>query len=146
MKHRVFKQIRLQEPTWDDLGSILDQFGLQNGHSTSLNSTPFLTLRGAHFGGQIGPRSTQDRPKSALEALFVQKRDVSRNMTFSDGKRPKMPPRRHPKRPKIDPRPLQDDLQEHLFSTSFLASILVPHGCHFDLILTPLGPPKLGCA
>ena len=53
-----------------------------------------------------------------------------------------MTPRRHPRRPKIDPRRLQDDLQELLFSTSFLTSILVPLGSHFGLILAPLGPPN----
>ena len=53
-----------------------------------------------------------------------------------------MTPRRHPRRPKIDPRRLQDDLQELLFSTSFLSSILVPLGSDFCLILPPLEAPK----
>ena len=53
-----------------------------------------------------------------------------------------MTPRRHPRRPKIDPRRLQDDLQELLFSTSFLSSILVRLGSDFGLILAPLEAPK----
>ena len=51
-------------------------------------------------------------------------------------------PSRHPKRPKIGPRRLQDDLQHHLFSSSFLSSILAPLGSHFGLILAPLWLPK----
>ena len=53
-----------------------------------------------------------------------------------------MPPRRHPRRAKIAPRRLQDDLQELLFSSSFLSSILVRLGSDFDFNLAPLGRPK----
>ena len=42
-----------------------------------------------------------------------------------------MTPRRHPRRPKIDPRRLQDDLQEVFFSHRFLSSILVGLGSDF---------------
>ena len=52
-----------------------------------------------------------------------------------------MIPRRSPKRSKIGPRRLQDDLQD-LFSSSFLFSILVPLGSDFCLILPPLEAPK----
>ena len=47
----------------------------------------------------------------------------------------------HPRRPKIDPRRLQDDLQDLLFSTSFLSSILVRLGSDFGSIWAPSWPP-----
>ena len=44
-------------------------------------------------------------------------------------------------RPKMAPRPHQDDLQKPLFQSSFLSSILVRFGCLFDPILDPqIGP------
>ena len=104
---------------------------------TSLNFTPFFTLRGAHLGASWPPKSTQDRPKSPLDTSFFQKREFSRNIGRRSVWSVSRAPRRPPKRPKIDPRPLQDDLQEHLFSTSFLTSMLVPLGSHFGLILAP---------
>ena len=64
-----------------------------------------------------------------------------------------MTPRRHPRRPKIDPRRLQDNLQEYLFSTSCSTSILVRLGSDLGSILAPswlpFGRPKLaqvGCS
>ena len=112
--------------------------------STQLNSSHFLTLRGAHFGASWLPKSTQDRLKSPLDTSFFQKREFSRNIGRRSVWSVSRAPRRPPKRPKIAPRPFQDDLQEHLFSTSFLTSISVRLGLHFGLILAPLGPPKGG--
>ena len=118
--------------------------------STSLNLTPLnstqltslFDLLGLHFGPswppQIDPRSTQDRSKSPLEALFfknVNFHEISAGVVSGAFPGP-------PRRPKIDPRRLQDDLQEHLFSTSFLSSILIPSGSDFCLILTLLGGPN----
>ena len=133
--------------------SLHTPFSTLKLNSTSLNFAP---LNSAHLNSIFDPprrpfwsllasQSSQDRSKSPLDTSFVQKREFSRNLTFSNKKSPKMTPRRHPKRPKIGPRRHQDDLQEHLFLTSFLTSILLPLGSHFGLILAPLGPPKGGC-
>ena len=45
-------------------------------------------------------------------------------------------------RPKMAPRPLQDDLQKLLFSSSFLSSILVRFGCLLGPILGSKIEPK----
>ena len=110
--------------------------------STQLISTHFLTLQGLHFGASWPPKSTQDRPKSPLVTSFFQKREFSRNLTFSNKKSPNMTPRRPLRRAKIAPRRTQDDPQEHLFLTLFLYSILGRLGSHFGSILAPLWAPK----
>ena len=107
-------------------------------NSTQLNSTHFLTIRGAHFGASWPPKSTQDRLKSPLDTSLCPKPGFSRNIGRRNVWSISRAPRQPPKRPKIASRRLQDDLQEHLFSTSFLTSILVPLGSHFGLILAPL--------
>ena len=117
--------------------------------STSLNLTPLnstqltslFDLLGLHFGAswppQIDPRSAQDRSKSPLEALFfknVNFHEISAGVVF--GAFPGFP-----RRPKIDPRRLQDDLQDILFSTSFLSSISVRLEFDFGSIWAPSWPP-----
>ena len=91
------------------------------------------------------PKRLPNRPKtdlkSSLDLFFLQKRDFSKSNPRSR-ESTKMTPRRSPKRPKIDPRRLQDDLQELLFSTSFSTSILVRLGSDFCLILAPPEAPK----
>ena len=72
---------------------------------------------GLHLGSLLGSILAQLRPKSPHDTLLFQKRGFSRNLTFSNKKSPTMTPRRHPRRPKIDPRPLHDDPQDLLFST-----------------------------
>ena len=112
---------------------------------TPLNSTQLTSLfdfLGLHFGAswppQVDPRSAQDRSKSHLEALFF------KNVNFHEisagevsGAFPGFP-----RRPKMDPRQLQDDLQDLLFSTSFLSSILVRLGSDFGFILAPFWVSK----
>ena len=78
--------------------------------------------------------------KSSLEAFFSQKLDFSKYSPRSSESM-KMTPRRRPRRPKIGPRRLQDDLDNHLFSSSFLSSILVRLGSDFGSILAPSWPP-----
>ena len=55
---------------------------------------------------------------------------------------PKTALRRHPRRPKIAPRRLQDDLEELPFSSSFWPSILIRFGPRFGFILAPFWAPK----
>ena len=104
-----------------------------------------MTLRGSHFGASWAPKSTQDRPKSPLKTTFFQKRRFSKKRAPLQPQHDFGPPRA-PKttqdRPKIAPRRLQDDLQELLFSSSFLSSILLRLGSDFDFNLAPLGHPK----
>ena len=112
---------------------------------TPLNSTqltslfdppwpPFWTL----LPPQIGPRSAQDRTKSPLEALFF--KNVKFHETSAGVVSGAFPG--HPRGPKIDPRRLQDDLQDLLFSSLFLSWILVCLGSDFGSILAPLWDPK----
>ena len=86
---------------------------------------------------QIDLRSAQDRSKSPLEALFfknVNFHEISAGVVSGAFPGP-------PRRPKIDPRRLQDDLQDLLFSTSFLSSILVRLEFDFGSISAPYWPP-----
>ena len=109
----------------------------------------FLVALGCFLGAFLEPKSSQNRPKmvqvglkTAFETVFFEKREFSRNIGRRNVWSVSRAPRRHPKRPKIAPRRLQDDLQEHLFSTSFLISILVRLGSHFGSILAPKGRPN----
>ena len=117
--------------------------------STSLNLTPLnstqltslFDLLGLHFGASWPPKSTQDRLKIGPSRLS--KPYFFKNVNFHEtsagvvsGAFPGFP-----RRPKIDPRRLQDDLQDLLFSTSFLSSILVRLGSDFGSILAPSWPP-----
>ena len=117
--------------------------------STSLNFTP---LNSTHLNSLFDPPpgpfwsllTPPNRPKigpsrllKPLEASFVQKHEFSRNIGRRSVWRASRAPRRHPRRPKIDPRRLQDDLHDLLFSTSSLLSILVCLGTDFGSILAP---------
>ena len=88
------------------------------------------------------PKSGQDRPKTRLEATFFQKGRFSRNIGRRSVWSTSRSPRRPLRRAKIAPRRPQDDLQEHLFLTSFLSSIWGRLGSHFGSILAPLWAPK----
>ena len=104
-----------------------------------------MTLRGSHFGASWAPKSTQDRPKSPLKTTFFQKRRFSKKRAPCGPQHdfgPPGAPKTTQDRPKIAPRRLQDDLQELLFSSSFLSSILLRLGSDFDFNLAPLGHPK----
>ena len=125
-------------------------------HKTHLNFTQLNTpqLNSSHliFGPSAAPileplgppNRSKIGPSRLLTPYFYQKLRLSRNGIKTNTKPTKMTPRRPPRRAKIDPRRLQDDLQEHLFSTSFLSSILVRLGSHFGLILAPLWALKPG--
>ena len=104
-----------------DLGSFL--FSTPYRTSTSLNLTP---LNSTHLnslfdpprppfwsllGTQIDPRSA---PSRLLRPSFL-KNTIFQNIAPALGESTILTPRRHPRRPKIDPRRLQDDLQEPSF-------------------------------
>ena len=74
------------------------------------------------------------------------KKSIFKKTSATDGESTILTPRRRPRRPKIDPRRLQDDLQELLFSTSFLSSILLRLGSDFCLMLASLWGAKFGGA
>ena len=104
-----------------------------------------MTLRGSHFRASWATKSTQDRPKSPLKTTFFQKRRFSKKRAPLQPQHefgPPGAPKTTQDRPKIAPRRLQDDLQELLFSSSFLSSILLRLGSDFDFNLAPLGRPK----
>ena len=87
------------------------------------------------LGGQNRPKMGQVGLKTALETIFFEKREFSRNTFKTNEKSTKMTPRSVPRRPKIIPRRLQGGLEEVLFSHRFLSSILVRFGSDFGAIL-----------
>jgi len=97
-----------------------------------ISSDPTRCSLWSLLGLQIDPRSALSR---LLTPSFL-KNVIFQNIAPALGTI--LTPRRHPRRPKIDPRRLQDDLQEILFSTSFLSSILIRLRSDFCLILAPL--------
>ena len=90
----VFKN--LLEPSWADLG-------------------PIWAPSWGHFRHFWRPSWAKIGPKRVLEAFQLQKREFSRNITFSNTKTLFLTPRWHPKWPKIGPRRLQEALEEQLF-------------------------------
>ena len=94
-----------------------------------------------HFGCQNRPKSGQVRSKMALDAIFFEKRDFSRNLIKTNEKSLFLTPRGDPKRPKNSPRRSQDGLEELLFRCLILSSILVRFGSHFGAILAPFWLP-----
>ena len=73
----------------------------------SLLGSSWLPL-GLHLGSLLGSILAQLRPKSPLDTLLFQKREFSRNLTFSNNKITKNDPKTAPKttqdRPKTAPR------------------------------------------
>ena len=161
MKHSSFH--------WADLGSPLPSSpGLGVFHpdfhlrplstpyrtSTSLNVTPLNSTHltslfdpprppfGTPLGAQIVPRSVQDRPKSPLDTSFFQKHEFARNIGRRTVWGVSRVPRRAPRRPKMGSRRPQDDLEELLFSSLFLSSILVPLGPMFASSWPPFWDPN----
>ena len=87
------------------------------------------------------PKSSQVRSKMAIDAIFFEKRDFSRNLIKTNEKSLFLTPRGDPKRPKNSPRRSQDGLEELLFRCLILSSILVRFGSHFGAILAPFWQP-----
>ena len=94
------------------------------------------------------PLGPPNRPKigakSPLDTSCCQNPRLSRNNIKTKTKSFKMTPRRPPRRAKIDPRRLQDDLRNLLVSSSFLTFIFRPLGSDFGLILAPFWTPQIG--
>ena len=90
---------------------------------------------GLPFGSQDGPKSVQDRSRRLSKPHFVEKSDLSRNITFYNAFCTFWTPRWNPSGPKIAPRGLQedpnDDLQSHRFLSSIFDRCWVRLGCHF---------------
>ena len=99
--------------------------------STQLNSTYLIfgAAALANLESFCAPKFAWDPSKSALDTKFVQKRFSSQFITLSNASDVFMALRQVPKQPKIGTRGLQDDLQERLFSSLFLSSILIRLGC-----------------
>ena len=87
------------------------------------------------------PKSSQVRSKMAIDAIFFEKRDFSRNLIKTNEKSLFLTPRGDPKRPKNSPRRSQDGLEELLFRCLILSSILVRFWSHFGAILAPFWLP-----
>ena len=87
------------------------------------------------------PKSSQVRSKMAIDAIFFEKRDFSRNLIKTNEKSIFLTPRGDPKRPKSFPRRSQDGLEELLFRCLILSSILIRFGSHFGAILAPFWLP-----
>lgn len=102
---------------------------------------PLLDTFCCLLGSQIGPKSAQDRPKSPLDTLFVSNKCFFTKCSFAPFYDPKTTPRRPPRRPKMGSRRVQDGLEELLFSSSFLSSILFCFGsrlgCHVGSLWVP---------
>ena len=94
------------------------------------------------FGAQNRPKMGQVGLKTALETIFVEKREFSRKALKTNRKSIKMSPRAATKRPKIAPRQPQDDLEDSFFSHRFLSSILVRFGSDFGSLWAPFWEPK----
>ena len=97
-----------------------------------------------HFGCQNRPKSGQDRSKMALEAVFVEKREFSRNIGRRNVWGLSRAPRRHPKRHKIAPRWLQDSLISVLCLLRFLHRFLLAFWCDFGAIWGCFGEGNIG--
>ena len=94
------------------------------------------------LGGQNRPKMGQVGLKTALETIFVEKRECSRNLIKTNGFSTFLTPRSIPKRPKIVLRRPQDGLEEVFFSHRFLSSILVGLGFDFGSLWAPFWEPK----
>ena len=81
-------------------------------------------------------------PKCFLNACLHEKRGFCSRIGFSNTKMVFRTPRWPPKCPKIVPRRLQEGLGKHLFSTSFLPSILVRFWYRFGSLLAPFWASK----
>ena len=102
----------------------------------------FWSSSWSHLGGQNRPKMAQVGLKTALETLFFEKRQFSRNRLKTNEKSIKMTPRGDPKRPKIAPKRFQDGFGSVLFSHRFLSSILVGFGFDFGSLWAPFSEPK----
>ena len=108
--------------------------------STSLNFTSLLTRRGAHFDPLGRPKSTPNRPKSPLEPSFSPKSRFSKKRAPLEREHDSDPKTA----PKIDPRRLQDDLQEHSFFDFVFDIDFAPSWVEIGPHLGPLWGPKIG--
>ena len=93
------------------------------------------------LGGQNRPKMGQVGLKTALETIFVEKRECSRNLVKTNGFSTFLTPRSIPKRPKIVLRRPQDGLEEVFFSHRFLSSILVGLGSDLGSLWAPFWEP-----
>ena len=94
------------------------------------------------LGGQNRPKMGQVGLKTALETIFFEKRECSRNLIKTNGFSTFLTPRSIPKRPKIVLRRPQDGLEEVFFSHRFLSSILIRFGVDFGSLWASFWEPK----
>ena len=95
-----------------------------------------------HFGCQNRPKLGQTGLKIALETIFFEKSECSRNHLKMKVFSTFLTPRSIPKRPKIVLRRPQDGLEEVFFSHRFLSSILVRFGVDFGSLWASFWEPK----
>ena len=93
------------------------------------------------------PKSTQDRPKSLLETSFSPKSRCSiKKTSATEGESTILTPRRHPRRPKIDPRSTQDGsktiFKSIFFRLRFCLRFWSVLGPIFASSWPPLDPPN----
>ena len=94
------------------------------------------------LGGQNRPKMGQVGLKTALETIFFEKSECSRNLIKTNGFSTFLTPRSIPKRPKIVLRRPQDGLEEVFFSHRFLSSILIRFGSDFGSLWGSFWHPK----
>ena len=94
------------------------------------------------LGGQNRPKMGQVGLKTALETIFFEKSECSRNLIKTNGFSTFLTPRSIPKRPKIVLRRPQDGLEEVFFSHRFLSSILIRFGVDFGSLWASFWEPK----
>ena len=112
---------------------------IKNQHLFFIVFDRFWDPSWSHLGGQNRPKMGQVGFKTALETIFFEKREFSRNIGRRSVWSVSRAPRRHPKRPKIVPRRPQDGLISVLFSLRFLHRFLVAFWCDFGAILGCFG-------
>ena len=94
-----------------------------------------------HFWSQHRPKMGQVGLKTALETIFFEKSEISRNHLKINVFSTFLTPRSIPKRPKIVLRRPQDGLEEVFFSHRFLSSILVGLGVDLGSLWAPFWEP-----
>ena len=119
-----------------------DQLNTTQLNSCALTFCPFAASILEPFGLQNRAKIDPSRVKSPLDTSFFQKLEFSRNIGRRSVWSVSRVPRQHPKRTKIDPRQLEDNLRNLCFSSSFLSSILIPKKSIRASSWVPLGPPK----
>ena len=123
---------------------LLFALQLHSIFATQFDSTQLVygTLRGLHFGASWPPKSTQDRPKSPLDASFLQKREFSRNIGRRSVWGLSQVPKTTQDRPKTAPRRSSRSAFFDLVFIFDFGPSWVRFGLHLGSILAPFWVSK----